>query len=141
MANMSDWLERNLASHIFGTGTFTKPGTLAIALCSGVPTDAMTGATIPELPNGNGYTRKTLDPSAANWLDPIGAGGLCENLVAVTWDAATASWGWVSGVAIVDSATYGQGNVLIHGALTTPKNIDVDDQFRFPSGSLDITLA
>ncbi len=141
MANMSDWLEARLASHIFGSGTFSKPPTLAVALCSGVPTDAKTGATIPELPNTGGYVRKTLNPSATNWLDPVAVDGICSNLQAVLFDQAASDWGWVSGVALIDNATYGAGNVLIWGQLTVPKLIGAGDQFQFASGTLATTFA
>jgi hypothetical protein len=138
---MSDWLEKNFASHIFGSGTLSKPSTLAFALLRNPPTDGMTGATIPEVSNAGGYARQTLNPSSSNWLDPIGTDGLCYNHQQVLFPTATADWGWVSGVAILDSATYGAGNVWIHGTLTTPKLIGVGDAFRFASGDLDITFA
>lgn len=141
MAAMSDWLERILASHILGSGTFSKPSVLAIALTRNTPADAQTGATIPEIANAGAYARQSLNPSSTNWLDPVGTDGAAENLVAVTFPQATADWGWVSGVAICDSATYGAGNMLIHGALTLPKLISNGDQFRFASGDLDITFA
>lgn len=141
MSAMSDYLEWQLASHIFGSGTFTKPTVLAIALCSGAPTDAMTGATIPEMVNTGAYARQTLNPSATNWLDPIGTDGICYNLVQVDFPTATASWGWVSGVAIATSATYGAGQMLVRGSLTTPKVIDSGDALRIPVSGMAFTFA
>jgi hypothetical protein len=41
----------------------------------------------------------------------------------VTFPAATGGWGEVDYWAIVDTGTYGAGNVLAHGALAAPKTI------------------
>lgn len=141
MSAMSDYLEWQLASHIFGSGTFTKPAVLGIALCSGFPSDAMTGATIPEMANAGAYARQTLNPSSVNWLDPIGADGTCYNNVQIDFPTATANWGLVSGVAIVTSATYGAGQMLVRGALTTPKVIDSGDALRIPVSGMAFTFA
>lgn len=141
MANASDYLEGQIASHIFGSGTFTKPTVLAIALCSSVPADVQTGATIPELANTGAYARQTLNPSETNWTDPVGVGGICYNLIRIEFPQATANWGWVSGVAICTSATWGAGQSLVHGQLTTPKNIENTDTFYIPPSGISITLA
>lgn len=138
---MSDWLEQQLASHIFGTGTLPKPGTLAFALCTGVPSDHHTGATLPELPNAGGYARQALAPSADNWQDPVSASGLTRTHKEVLFPEASADWGWVSGVALVDSATHGAGNVWFHGPLNAAKFIGQYDRFLFPSGNYTVTFS
>lgn len=141
MSAMSDWLEGVLASHLLGSGTFSKPSTLAVALCSGTPVDSMTGATIPELPNAGAYARQTLNPSATNWTDPVAADGIAYNLATITFPVATSDWGWVSGIAILDSATYGAGHVLLRGSLTTPKNIGSSDEFLVRPSGFSITFS
>lgn len=141
MAAMSDRLEFLLASHILGSGTFSKPATIAIALCKDPPTDSKTGATINEISNANGYARQTLNPSSSNWLDPILADGNCGNLATITFPAdVTADWGWVSGVAITSSATFGAGDMYFYGALTTPKLIQVGDQMVFGISGITIQM-
>lgn len=138
MAAMSNWLKGVLASHIFGSGTYAKPTVIAIALCKTPPGSGDNGTlTGKELDNSGNYSRKELNPSATNWLDPITNDGT-ENNSAITFDVATADWGYVSGVAICDSSTYGGGNMLFYGALTTPKIIGQDDQFKFNAGNLDV---
>ena len=42
-------------------------------------------------------------------------------------------------MAIVDALT--AGNVLFHGALTTPRIVLDGDTFKFNAGDIDITLA
>jgi len=141
VANMSDWLERNLASHIFGSGTLSKPSVIAIALTKNTPDDTDTGASSKELANSGAYARQSLNPSATNWTDPVGVGGVCYNLSVLTFPTATANWGWVSGVLICDSATYGAGNAWAHGSLSTPKNIDINDRLEIPVSGIAVTFA
>src|SRR3990167_9371696 len=117
MSAMSDFLEAEVIKHIFRTGSFTKPTVLAVALCTAATTDAQTGATITEVTNANAYARTSLNPLDANWTAP-GVGGLTDNASAIVFPTATGSWGTVTHFAICDSATWGAGNVLIHGALT-----------------------
>ena len=141
MAAASDFLEAEILKHIFRTGSFTKPTVLAIALCTAAPVDADTGAlTSKEVANAGAYARQTLNPLDANWTAP-GVGGLTDNASAITFPVATANWGTVTHVAITDSATYGAGNLLLHGALTTSKVVNTGDTFKFNIGDLDITLA
>lgn len=138
MANFSDYLRNALEDHVFRTSSYSKPGTIAIALCSGVPTSSNTGANLPELPNANGYTRWVLGAPADNvWIRT--AAGVMNNGSGIAWPAASAQWGWVSGIAFLDSATIGAGNVLMQGALSVAKFITQNDVFTIPSGNEVIT--
>ena len=140
MSAMSDYLESEVIKHIFRTGSFTKPTVLAVALCTAATTDAQTGATITEVANTGAYARTSLNPLDANWTAP-GAGGLTDNAAEITFPTATANWGTVTHIAICDSATWGAGNVLLHGALTSSKTVNSGDTFKFTVGSLDVTFA
>ncbi len=139
---MTDFLEKGLASHIFGTGTFGKPGTIAIALTVTPPNDADTGASARELPNTGAYARQTLANGAGSnlrWTDPVGTDSIVYNLETITFPVASNTWGWVSGALVCDSATYAGGNALIHGTLTTPKYIDNGDQLKINVSGLAFT--
>lgn len=57
---------------------------------------------------------------------------------AVTWATATAAWGTITYAAIMDAAT--DGNIILYGALTTPKPVDGGDTFRLPAGLFTIAL-
>lgn len=142
MAGLGDWAESSILSHLLRTDTFTKPTVIAVALCSGAPPDSATGATIAELPNAGAYARTQLNPLDANWSytqDPAGS-GLVKNLSDITFTAASADWGWVSGIALVTSATYGAGNYVIGGLLTTPKLVGSGDQLKLSTGNISIFL-
>ena len=60
-------------------------------------------------------------------------------LTAVTFPTATANWGMVSGVFIADSSS--GTNVLLHGSLTTARDVQDGDVFKFNAGDLDVTFA
>ena len=140
MAAMSDYLEGQLINHIFRTSSYTKPSTLAIALLTSSANDGMTGATIPEVANSNNYSRQTLNPADANWDAPVGNNGTTANASAITFATASGSWGTVSAVAIVDSATYGAGNLLFYGDLTVSKSVTSGDTFSFDVGDLTVQI-
>lgn len=156
MASLSNYLESGLLHHLFRGASFAKPTNIAIALCSGVPQEHHTGATIPEIPSGinnvaTGYARIDLgDPSTlgnSRWsynIDDHNAGsGIIKNASAFLFDegagsAALVDWGWVSGVAIVDSGQYGVGNLLMYAALDNPRIIYTGDTVKFDINTLQI---
>jgi hypothetical protein len=67
------------------------------------------------------------------------SGGSSATNATVTFDAATANWGTVTCVAVMDAAT--GGNVLFYGQVTTAKTIDTGDTFQVTSGNLTVSLA
>lgn len=142
MAGFSDYAESGIVSHFFRTDTLEKPTVIAIALCANIPVDSDTGAlTNKELANTGSYARQTLNPLDANWTyTQVGDSGVISNASTITFTAATADWGWVSGVAIVTSATYGAGNYIVGGAITTPKLIGNGDQLKCNAGDISLYL-
>lgn len=149
MANMSNYLESGLINWLLrsNTNNFTRPAGLFIALCSGIPDDNSTGATLPELPNAGSYARKEIGtagtPVNGNWTEIVqtGAGsGLTQNVNTLSFTAATADWGYASGVAIVDSGVYGAGNVLFWGPLATARDIKSGDTFQYSAGNFQINF-
>lgn len=143
MSALSDYMEDALRTLIFRTGVgFAKTATLRVALATAATTDAQTGATITEVTNANAYARTGPNPLDANWTAPDSTGGLTDNAAAITFPTCTtATWGTVSHIALVDSATHAAGNSLFHGALSVSKTVGVGDIFQFSIGALDITLA
>jgi hypothetical protein len=66
--------------------------------------------------------------------------GFIKNNVNLAFNEADTDWGDVSGIAILDSSVYGQGNVLMHSALSSPRTIRQADSVRFNIRSLEISL-
>jgi len=136
MSQMSDYLEVQLRAHIFRTATMSKPGALHVSLHTATPTDAGTGAEV----SGGSYARVNLAPGDANWSAPDAMGGLTANLAAITFPSPTANWGTVTHFAIWDAAS--GGNMLIYGALSTPKTINNGDAApSFAAGAVQVTFA
>jgi hypothetical protein len=165
MAALSDYLESGLLHHVFRGEIFNRPSGIAIALCSGVPKDSDTGVNqqkggdLPELPSGDGtnssgYSREFLgDPTAAATTDTPGkdawsystedntaGSGIIKNARQITFDTALYDWGYVSGIAIIDSGEYGVGNLLMHAALDNPRVIYKGDSVKFDMSSLQISF-
>lgn len=136
MSKMSDFLEVELRKHIFRTGSYTKPTVLAVSLHTADPLDAASGTEV----TGGSYARVQRDPLDANWNGASATDGLTDNAAALTFPAPTANWGVVTHFGIWDATT--AGNLLCHGALTTPKTINNGDAApSFAAGALDITFA
>lgn len=146
MPAFSDWAESGVLNLLFrsNTNSFGAPSNVSVALCKNVPTESQTGATIPELTFANGYGRANLGaPANATWTEvtqDASSSGTFDNVSAITFGPATADWGYVSGVAICTSYGVGSGNVLLFGALATPRIVLNGDTFQFAIGDIDIYL-
>lgn len=136
MSAMSDYLETQLRTHLFRTGSFTKPAALHVALFTAAPSDAGGGTEV----SGGSYARVQRNPGDANWSAPNGTGGVTANVAPIIFPAPSADWGTVTHFAIFDAAT--AGNMLAHGALTTPRTINNGDAApEFAAGALQFTFA
>lgn len=161
MTALSDYLESGLLHHIFRGQTFNKPSGISIALCSGVPRESDTGASIPELPlkkdgNFTGYKRYFMDDPKANtaipgtlsgnyfWshsqADYDAGSGVIKNDRLILFPNALQDWGWVSGIAICDSGAIGSGNLLMYAQLNNPRIIYQGDTVKFDTASLQISF-
>ena len=136
MASASDYLEQQIYNHIFRDDTFAKPSTIAIALTLDVPTD---DGSYTEVANVGGYARYANASGDAVW-SAMTAPGSGTNDIEFAFPVATADWGMVSGVVITDNATYNGGNVLMHGTLASPRNVQTGDTFKFRAGNIDVSI-
>ena len=132
MGSLSNYAEDAWISHLAATA-YTPVATLYLALCTADPTDAATGASCNECANANNYARVACAFGAA-------ASRAIANSGTVTFAQASGSWGTASHFVIVDSATYGAGNVLAHGALTTPKAIVNGNTPSFAAGQISVSV-
>ena len=131
---MSNYLEAKLINHVLRNTAFTTPGTsVYVGLIQFYESDTLEAGTLTQEVSGGSYARQ----QHTAWDDPSGA-GVTENTGTITFPTATAAWGLVSGVIIADQAT--AGNVLLHGPLTTPRDVVTGDVFKFNDGDLDISF-
>lgn len=115
MGSLSNYLELELMDHVLNAA-YTPAATIYLALCTGDPTDAGTGASMNEVANSGSYARTAIAFSAA-------ASRRVTQNGPVTFPQATGSWGPITHWAIVDSNTHGAGNMLAYGAFATSKSI------------------
>jgi hypothetical protein len=141
MSAASNYLENKVLDHVLGEGArnFTSPSTLYLALFNNTSGSALANLEAGTLTDevstsGTAYGRKAVDFAAAS-------SGTAATNGTVTWDTATASWGTVTHVAVMDGGTVGSGNVLFYGALTQSKAIDTGDTFQISSSNLTVSLA
>lgn len=135
MSAASDYLENAVLDHVLGNAAFTQPSTLYLGLftnTSGSAAANLEAGVLTDEIEGGSYVRETISFSTAS-------GGSADSEATVTFDAATASWGEITHVAVLDAAT--GGNVLFYGAVTTPKTIESGDTFQVSAGNLTISLA
>jgi hypothetical protein len=126
MGSMTDYLENKLLEHSLGKTAYTMP-TIYAALYTATPTE---GGAVNEIA-GAGYTRVPVTFGTAT------NGSIANSLNAV-FPAATANWGTITSVGLVDAAT--GGNLLWYGNLDVSKLISSGDQFVLPAGTLIVTL-
>jgi hypothetical protein len=135
MSNASDYLEDNIVKHIFRTGSYTKPTTLAVALFTAAPSDSGGGTEV----SGGSYARVSVNPLDANWAATSGTNGQTSNVADINFGTATANWGTITHFAIFDATS--AGNLIVWGALSASKTVNNGDAFKIPAGSLTVTVA
>lgn len=132
--SFTNYLENKVLDHLFGAVTYTPSSTLYIALSTGVPTDDAGGGFLE--PSGGAYARVAVTNNKTNFT--TASNGALENATAITFPQATAAWGTVTHVGILDNSA--GGNLLASGALVLSKNITSGDTPSFASGDLNVTL-
>lgn len=127
MAEFSNYLENKVLDHVLRNTSYTSPTTVYVGLFTSDPTDAGSGTEV----SGGSYARQSLSVTTAS-------GGIVTSSADVTFPQATASWGTISHIGILDALT--SGNLLMHTPLTTSKAIDNGDILKITSGNLTVTL-
>lgn len=138
MSAAANFTENLALKWLLTTDSATRPSTWYIGLHKSPVSEAATDALLEAgtLTNevsasGTAYGRKAVSFSVTD--------DTATNSATVTFDAATAGWGTITHVAIMDAST--SGNVLFWGRVTTAKNIEQGDTFQISSSNLSITLA
>lgn len=66
--------------------------------------------------------------------------GFIKNAFQLVFNTALTDWGWVSGIAILDSNVSGSGNLLMYARLDNPRYVYTGDNIKFDTNSLEISL-
>lgn len=120
------YIDNQLINHLLGSGTYTKPSNLYLALYIGDP--LTTGSEIST--SGSAYVRQSSTFSVS--------GGIATNSAVIEYPVATTNWGTIDYCAVYDALT--SGNMLVTAPLTIAKNIVAGDILRFPVSSISVTL-
>ena len=129
---LSDYLENLLLDHVLGKTTYTGPTTTYIAAYTVAPADAGGGTEV----TGGSYARVAYTNSVANW--PNASGGSKSNANTIDFGTATANWGTIVAVAILDAVT--AGNFMFYGLMVNSKTVNSGDGFRFLPTKLSVAL-
>jgi hypothetical protein len=127
MAEFSNYLENKILDHVLKNVSYTSPTTVYVGLYTSNPGEGNTGTEV----SGGGYARQVLSVTTAS-------GGIVTSSADVTFPQATANWGTISHIALLDAVT--SGNMLMYTPLTTSKVIETDDILKINSGSLTVSL-
>jgi hypothetical protein len=137
MSAASNYLENKVLDHVLTATSYTAPAARYLALFTNTSGSAAAnleaGTLTDEIStSGTAYAREAVTFAAAS-------GGSSATNATVTFDTATANWGTITHVAVMDAET--SGNVLFYGAVTTSKTIETGDTFQVSSGNLTVSLA
>lgn len=132
------WLKNNSQST-------SSPSTVFLALFT---SDDSTGGTAENLEAGT-LTNEVTTSGTSYARQSVSFGTISNGSVSnsgnVTFPAATANYGTVTHVAVMDANSTddsaGAGNVLFYGALTSSKTIESGDTFQITTGNLTVSLA
>ena len=129
MAEFSTYLENKIIDHILRNQSYTPPATVYVALFTA--DNGLEGGTITGEVSGGAYARQAVTLSAAS-------DGESSNSADIEFPTATADWGTITHVALMDAAS--GGNVLMHSALDASKTVNNGDTFKINAGDLDIAV-
>jgi hypothetical protein len=127
MAEFTDFMENKIIDHMLRNQSYTPPATVYVALFTTAPSDAGGGTEV----SGGSYARQPVALAAAS-------GGASENSADITFPTATANWGTITHLALMDALT--GGNMLMHSPLDESKTINNGDTFKINAGALDVTV-
>ena len=127
MAELSDYLENKLLDHVLRGVSYNSPTTVYVGLYTSDPGDDNSGTEV----SGGSYARQALNVTTAS-------GGIVTSSADVTFPQATAAWGTISHIGLLDAVT--SGNLLMHTPLTTSRQIEVGDVIKIATGSLTASL-
>ena len=128
MTDLTNYAENELTDHLLGTGAYTAPTNVYLALFTAAPSDSGGGTEV----TGNAYAREQTTFGAAS-------NGVASNTAALSFTAAGGNWGTVTHVAVMDALT--AGNMLVQRAITTQRTVNDGETLEFAIGAVTFTLA
>ena len=128
MAALTNYMEAQIVEHFLRNNALASPTTVYLALFESDPGEDASGTE-------TAYTNYVRVPST--WT-AINASGETKNVGSVSFPANGGSTITITHAAVFDAAA--SGNMLIKGALTLSKAIELSDVLAFPANALVFTL-
>jgi len=129
MAELSTYMEDRIVNFMRGVAI---TGEAAVYVALFTADNGLEAGTITGEVSGGSYARELAGLSASS-------DGTSSNAADITFTTATASWGTVTHVALMDAIT--AGNVIMHSILDASKTVGSGDTFKINAGDLDVTIA
>lgn len=122
-----------VAGNLYGTKDDPAiPTSYYIGLSTTAPNIGGTNVTEPS--TSAGYARVQL----TNLRQP--SAGVVTNQSAINFNESTSSWGTITHFVIYDSSVVGDGNLLMYGALTTPRVVDANTIMTIKENFLKLSV-
>jgi hypothetical protein len=141
---LSDYVENKTIDLLLRGQAFTAPATVYVGLSTAACSDSSVGT---EVANSNNYSRVAVTSNLTNWQSTqgntsasTGTTGATQNLAAINFPTPSGSWGTVTHWFLIDSGTYGSGNLLVCDDLTTSQTIGSGNTVSFAIGSMTLTI-
>jgi len=129
MAELSTYMEDRIINFMRNVAI---TGEAAVYVALFTADDGLEAGTITSEVSGGSYARELAGLSASS-------DGTSSNAADIIFTTATAAWGTITHVALMDAIT--GGNVIMHSALDAPKAVGDGDTFKINAGDLDVTVA
>jgi hypothetical protein len=139
---LSNYSEQNIIRAMVRNTAFpTPPANVYVALWTVMPDEAGAGGT--EVTGGS-YARQAISTGTSGtgvgsgFTDVSAGNGATSNVSDITFPVATAGWGTILGIAVMDALS--NGNQLWRSTLTTSSDILINDQFVIRAGQLTFSV-
>jgi hypothetical protein len=130
MAALSDYAEKLVLDWLMTTGSATRPTDWYVALYTAAPSDSGGGTEV----STGGYARQAVTFAAAS-----SPGGTTDNSTTVSFTASGDNYGSVSHIGLFDAVS--GGNLICHGSMTSPNNVDDAETLEFSIGNIDLSIS
>ena len=131
MSAASNYLENKVLDHVLTSNTYSAPGARYLALFTDAAATNLEAGVLTNEVSVGAYARAPVTFANAS-------NGAAANNAMVAFPVATASWGTITHVAVMDALT--AGNVLFWAPVVVQKTIDAGDTFLVFVNNLSITL-
>ena len=125
------YLSNAILDGVLGGTPYTPPSIVYVVLSTAPWSNAATGSSLSEV-TGGGYSRIAVTNNATNW--PAAVSGSKNNGAVFTFPTATANWGTIQSVYLVDASS--GGNALYGADVDTPRTISTGDTASFAQDAL-----